>query len=96
MSKTMFVYIMTNQRNTVLYTGVTNYLARRVWEHRQELVPGFTKLYNVTKLVYYEVLDDPSSAIEREKQIKGGSRAKKLALIESINPDWTDLYDTLI
>ncbi|MEK7464843.1 MAG: GIY-YIG nuclease family protein, partial [Patescibacteria group bacterium] len=76
-----YVYIMTNRRNTVLYTGVTSDLPRRVSEHKQKLVEGFTKKYNITKLVYYEAFGSIVDAIRREKQIKAGSRKKKLALI---------------
>ena len=86
------VYILTNKTNHVLYTGVTNNLPRHVYEYRQKLVEGFTKQYNVTKLVYYETFDDLNSAITREKQIKAGSRKKKIALIEAFNPEWCDLY----
>jgi putative endonuclease len=89
------VYIMTNYGNTVLYTGVTNSLKRRVLEHKEKLVEGFTKRYNVTKLVYYEVTEDVRAAIAREKQIKGGSRQKKINLINSINPEWRDLFDEI-
>ncbi|MDI9608041.1 MAG: GIY-YIG nuclease family protein [Atribacterota bacterium] len=92
MEKYYFVYILTNPGNTVLYTGVTNDLKRRVYEHRNKVVPGFTAKYNVKKLVYYEVYDDPQYAITREKQIKSGSRKKKLNLISSFNPDWRDLW----
>ena len=95
MKKQYCVYIMTNERNTVLYTGVTNDLRRRVYEHREKLVDGFTKKYNVTKLVYYEVFEDVTSAILREKQIKGGSRQKKIELIDSMNREWRDLYEEL-
>ncbi len=87
-----YVYIMTNKRNTVLYTGVTRDLIRRVWQHKNKLVEGFTKKYNIVKLVYYEVFDNSRSAIEREKRIKGGSRQRKIDLIESMNPQWKDLY----
>jgi len=87
-----YVYIMTNRSQT-LYTGVTNDLQHRVYEHKQKLVDGFTKKYNLTKLVYYESTDDVRSAIGREKQIKGWLRAKKIALIESMNPQWGDLSD---
>ena len=86
---------MTNDRNTVLYTGVTNDLKRRAYEHREGLCEGFTKRYRVCKLVYYEVAENPYSAISREKQIKGGSRADKMKLIEDFNPDRRDLYDDL-
>jgi putative endonuclease len=91
MNKQYYVYIMTNKGNRVLYTGVTNDLQRRVYEHKNKLVKGFTKKYNVTKLIFYEVCDDIESAILREKQIKGWLRAKKIALIESMNPEWRDL-----
>ena len=84
---------MTNSHNTVLYTGVTNHLQRRVLEHRAGQGSGFTKKYNVVKLVYVESGDDINSAIAREKQIKAGSRKKKVALIESMNPEWKDLYE---
>ncbi len=90
-----YVYIMTNKHNTVLYTGVTNDLKKRTWQHKEKLVEGFTQRYNVTKLVYYEAVEDIRAAIAREKQIKGGSRQKKLDLINSINSDWRDLYDDL-
>ena len=89
------VYILTNRGNTVLYTGVTRDTKRRVFEHRQGLVEGFTKRYLAKKLVWYEVTDSPYSAISREKQIKAGSRAKKLALIDAMNPGWRDLYDEI-
>jgi putative endonuclease len=89
------VYIMTNKSDRVLYTGVTNDLVRRVFEHKEKRVPGFTKRHNVDKLVYYESYEDPVVAIEREKKIKAGSKAKKLRLIESMNPEWDDLYDAI-
>ena len=89
--KMYFVYILTNANNRVLYTGVTNNLQRRLYEHKNGLVDGFTKTYNVHKLVYFDSTDDVSSAIAREKQIKGWTRAKKTALIEAMNPDWHDL-----
>ncbi|MEK6838049.1 MAG: GIY-YIG nuclease family protein [Nanoarchaeota archaeon] len=95
MDKQYYIYIMTNKRNIVLYTGVTNDLKRRVYEHKEKLVEGFTKKYNITKLVYYEVYEDVEEAILREKKIKGGSRAKKLALIEGMNNQWKDLYDEI-
>jgi len=82
---------MTNPNDTVLYTGVTNDLCRRVEEHRSGDVKAFTTRYNIRKLVYYEVYDDPESANAREKQIKGGSRRKKVQLVESMNPGWKDL-----
>lgn len=85
------VYIMTNRANRVLYTGVTNNLERRLWEHRNNSHSSFTAKYNVIKLVYYETSNSAHEAIAREKQIKAGSRAKKIALIESMNPEWVDL-----
>ena len=91
MDKQYYVYIMTNYKNTVLYTGVTNNLLRRVWEHKQKQIDGFTKKYNVTKLVYYEVFDEVQYALMREKQIKAGSGKKKIELIHSINEQWDDL-----
>jgi putative endonuclease len=92
MNKKGYVYILSNERNTVLYTGVTNNLLKRVWEHKNKLVEGFTKRYAVNKLVYYEIFDDIEMAIQREKQIKAGSRNKKIALIQKNNPDWNDLF----
>ena len=89
------VYILTNKWHTVLYTGVTNDLLRRVTEHREKRIPGFTARYNVYKLVYFEAFDDPGSAIEREKQIQNGPRKRKIQLIEGQNPTWRDLYDDL-
>jgi len=85
-----YVYIMTNNSRT-LYTGVTNNLERRVYEHQHKLVPGFTCKYNLTCLIYFEETQDVHSALAREKQIKGWLRAKKIALIESVNPEWKDL-----
>ena len=95
MNKQYYVYILTNKRHTVLYTGLTNDLKRRVYEHREKLVSGFTKKYYVYKLVYYEETESIESAILREKQIKGGSRQKKIDLIQSQNPHWRDLYDEI-
>ena len=95
MSRQFYVYIMANKYNTVLYTGVTNDLRRRVYEHKAKLVSGFTSKYNVTKLVYYEVCGDALSAIAREKQIKGGSRRKKVDLVNGMNGEWRDLYEEL-
>jgi putative endonuclease len=93
MSNQYYIYIMTNKYNTVLYTGVTNDLQKRVYEHKSKLIEGFTKKYNVTKLVYYEIFDDAYTGISREKQIKAGSRQNKIDLVNSINPDWKDLYE---
>jgi putative endonuclease len=95
MGKQYFVYIMTNKHNTALYTGVTSNLRKRVYEHREKFVEGFTKRYRITKLVYYEVHDEVHSAIAREKQIKAGPRRKKIELIESMNKEWRDLYEEL-
>jgi len=89
------VYIMTNAHNTVLYTGVTNDLARRVFEHKNGLGSTFVKKYYVHKLVYYEIGNDVHAAIARETQIKGGSRKKKIELINSLNPEWKDLYEEI-
>jgi len=95
MQRQYYVYILTNKNNTVLYTGVTGNLKVRVYLHKKGLGSKFTKKYNVNKLVYYEVYDVPMDAIRREKQIKSGSRKKKLELINNINPLWRDLYDEL-
>ena len=85
---------MTNKSKT-LYTGVTNNLVRRVYEHKNKLIEGFTKKYNINKLVYFELFDNPDDAIKREKQIKGWLRKKKIDLIESMNPEWKDLSNGL-
>ena len=90
--KRYFVYIMTSRTGT-LYTGMTNDLKRRVYQHKQKLIEGFTKRYNVTRLVYFEEFEDVRDAIAREKQIKGWLRRKKIALIESLNPKWRDLSE---
>jgi putative endonuclease len=95
MSKQYYVYIMTNKNNRVLYTGITNDLKKRVYEHKEKFVNGFTKKYNVSKLVYYEIFGDPENAILREKKIKAGSRQKKIDLINSMNKEWSDLYREL-
>jgi predicted GIY-YIG superfamily endonuclease len=89
------VYVMANKRNGTLYTGVTADLLRRVHQHRQQLMPGFSSRYGCTLLVWYERHDEMPAAIAREKQIKAGSRRRKLALIEGMNPAWRDLYDDL-
>lgn len=96
MTKQSFVYIMTNYNKTTLYTGVTNNLKRRVYEHKNKLIDGFTKRYNITFLVYYECFDNIQEAILREKQLKGGSRQKKIDLINDFNPEWKDLYTSII
>ena len=94
--KKSYVYLMANKSNSVIYTGVTSDLIKRVYEHKNKLVEGFTKKYNVTKLVYFEVFEDIENAIAREKQIKAGSRDKKIELIIEANPDYNDLYDDIV
>ncbi len=91
-----YVYILFSRRNGTLYTGVTSDLVKRVYEHKNKTTEGFTDRYGIDKLGYYEVHDTIVSAIEREKQIKGGSRKDKLKLIEVANPNWLDLYDSLV
>jgi putative endonuclease len=94
--KNGYVYILFNKQNGTLYTGATSNLMKRIYEHKNKTVEAFTNKYAVDKLGYYEAHDSIAFAIEREKQIKGGSRKKKLALIESMNPKWNDLYETLV
>ena len=89
------VYIMASQRNGTIYTGATSNLMQRAWQHREGLVDGFTKRYGCKLLVWYELAATMDAAITREKQIKGGSRPKKLALIEAQNPDWRDLFEDI-
>ena len=92
-----YVYILANPTNTVIYTGVTNDLRRRIYEHREHLDPdSFTAKYNVTRLIYFDTTPDVTAAIEREKQIKGWNRKRKNKLVASMNPGWIDLYDTLL
>jgi len=86
---------MSNKQNTVLYVGVTNDLKKRTYEHKKKAIAGFTRKYNIDKLIYYEIFDDAYNAITREKRIKGGSRQKKIDLVNTINPGWKDLYDDL-
>lgn len=95
MTEEYYVYIMTNKINSTLYTGVTKDLKRRVFEHKNKLLEGFTKKYNIDKLVFYEAYDDINNAIAREKQIKGGTKAKKIKLIEDMNIKWNDLFDEI-
>jgi putative endonuclease len=90
-----YVYILANSTNVALYIGVTGDLIRRVYEHKQKFVKGFTERYGIDELVYYEVFDDPENAIPREKHLKSSSRARKNQLVESLNPQWRDLYDEL-
>ncbi len=89
------VYILTNKHNVVLYTGVTHNLRARTVQHKEKQIPGFSKRYNLDKLVFFEFYEDIRDAIAREKQIKAGSRKTKIALIESLNPDWKDLFDEI-
>jgi putative endonuclease len=91
-----YIYILTNKHHTVLYTGVTSDLYVRVYEHKQKVYPGFTAKYNVNKLVYFEQFGNVNEAIDREKQIKSGSRQKKIDLINSKNPDWEDLWERVL
>jgi putative endonuclease len=95
MNNEYYIYIITNKSNKVLYTGVTNDLKKRIFEHKEKLVEGFTKRYNLSKLLYYEICNDVQNAISREKQIKDGSRQKKIDLINSVNNKWRDLYNDL-
>lgn len=95
-SSQYFMYILFSQRNGTLYTGVTADLIKRVHEHKSKMVDGFTKKYGVDKLGYYEIFEDITNAINREKALKAGSRKKKLALIEKNNQDWEDLYFKII
>lgn len=90
-----YVYILANRKKGTLYVGVTNDLVRRVFEHKNKLTEGFTSKYDISRLVYYEVTEYKIAAIEREKQIKAGSREKKVKLIETMNPEWKDLYEEI-
>ena len=96
MKKEGYIYILFNRKNGTLYVGVTSDLIKRIYQHKNKLIEGFTKKYGVDKLGYYEIYGDIESAIAREKQIKAGSRKKKIDLIEKINPNWDDLYDSLL
>ena len=95
MDKNYYVYILASKRNGTLYTGITSNLVKRVWEHKEKVIEGFTKKYNVDKLVYIEQFRDPENAIKREKRLKKYPRKWKLNLIEKDNPEWNDLYDGL-
>jgi putative endonuclease len=95
MSKEYFIYILASKRNGTLYIGVTNDLIKRVYQHKEKLISGFTRTYNVCMLVYYEKYADINSAIEREKKLKKYRRQWKINLIESVNPQWKDLYEQL-
>ena len=94
--KNGYVYILTNKNNTTLYIGVTSNLAKRIYEHKNKFVDGFSKKYNLDKLVYFESTDNIESAIQREKYLKGKSRQFKNKLINNFNPQWKDLYDNII
>ena len=96
MEKESFVYILTNYEQTTLYVGVTNNLINRTFIHKEKFNKGFSQKYNLTKLVYYEVFSDITLAIAREKQLKGGSRQRKIDLIDKFNPNWDDLYAKII
>lgn len=95
MDKHFYVYILASRKHGTIYIGVTNDLIRRIYEHKNKFVPGFTAQYRVDKLVYYEIFDDPEAAIVREKRLKKWKRDWKIALIEEANPGWDDLYPTL-
>ena len=90
-----YVYLLASRRNGTLYLGVTRDLVRRVYEHKQKAVPSFTSRYNITRLVWFEVYDDPTSAISREKELKKWKRSWKIQLIEAQNPRWEDLYELI-
>ena len=94
-NKQYYIYLLGNKNNTTIYTGITSDLKRRIWEHKNKTTKGFSSKYNLYKLLYYEIYNDPENAIIREKQIKSGSREKKIELIESMNPKWIDLYGNL-
>jgi len=95
MQKQYYVYILASKRNGTLYTGMTSNLHKRIWQHKNKFIPGFTEKYKVTNLVYYEIHEDPAGAITREKQIKKWNRAWKMKLIETENPEWCDLFESL-
>jgi putative endonuclease len=92
MNRQPAIYLLTNRTNGTLYTGVTGDLPKRIWQHRNRISKGFSAKYNLTRLVYFELAEDMYQAISREKQIKAGSRKAKIRLIESVNPEWRDLY----
>jgi putative endonuclease len=96
MTKSYYVYILASKRNGTLYIGITSNLIKRVWEHKEKNIEGFTEKYNVSKLVYFEQYNDPENAMRREKRLKRYNRKWKLALIEKENPNWRDLYYDLI
>jgi putative endonuclease len=94
--KNFYVYILTNKNNNVLYTGVTRDLRRRIYQHKHKVHDGFTNRYNVNKLIYYETLEDPNTAIKREKTIKNLLRIKKIKMIKSVNPSFRDMYKEIL
>jgi putative endonuclease len=96
MIKQYYVYILASRRNGTLYVGVTSNLVKRVWEHKEKLVKGFTSKYGVDRLVYYEIFDDPENAIKREKRLKEYKRQWKIDLIEKGNSEWKDLYEEIV
>ena len=96
MNKTGYVYILSNKKEGTLYIGVTSDLIKRVYEHKNKVVPGFSKLYNLDKLVYYEILDNIEEAIKREKQLKNWHREWKINLIKETNIEWNDLYQSIL
>lgn len=95
MNKIYYVYILTNKNHTVFYTGVTNNLVKRIYEHKQKVADGFTKRYNIHKLIYFEQYNDIEIALNREKQIKDYRREKKFTLVNNLNPEWKDLYEEI-
>ncbi|MBW1846831.1 MAG: GIY-YIG nuclease family protein [Deltaproteobacteria bacterium] len=96
MDKNYYVYILASKRNGTLYIGITSELIKRIWQHKEKLADGFTKKYNVNRLVYFEQFRDPENAIKREKRLKKYERQWKIKLIEKDNPQWKDLYNTLV
>ncbi len=96
MERNPAIYILSNQYQGTLYIGVTSDLIKRIWQHKEGVIEGFSKKYGLKRLVYFEQFEDMAGAIQREKQLKTGSRAKKVALIESTNPDWCDLYSKIV
>lgn len=95
MEKYYYIYILASKRNGALYIGITSGLIKRIWEHKNKLVDGFTRKYNINKLIYYEQYSDPENAIKREKRLKKYNRKWKLNLIEKVNPNWKDLYEEI-
>ena len=96
MNKQSFVYILTNRNNNVIYTGITSDLVKRVWQHKNRSIKGFSSKYNLSKLIYYEVYKDSYEAIKREKQVKGWLRIKKINLIKTKNKEFCDLYESIL